>query len=82
MLANPVDKDAVAVDMSGMRDLFMKSIVARRDLQPGSVLSVGDLSTKKPDRGISARRMNEVVGRRLARAVSAGEFLQEEDIEA
>jgi len=82
MLANPVDKDAVAADMAEMRDLFMKSIVARRDLPPGSVLSVEDLSTKKPDRGISARRMHEVVGRRLARAVSAGEFLQEEDIEA
>jgi N-acetylneuraminate synthase len=81
MLANPVDKDAVAMEMAEMRQLFMKSIVARRDLPAGTVLRLEDLRTKKPDRGISARRMAEVVGRRLRRAVSAGDFLQQEDIE-
>jgi N-acetylneuraminate synthase len=68
--------------MAPMRDLFMKSIVARRDLPAGTVLEVGDLTTKKPARGIASRRMHDVVGRRLARAVAAGKFLQEEDIEA
>lgn len=82
MRANPVDKDAVALEMAPMRDLFMKSIVARRDLPAGTVLEVGDLTTKKPARGIASRRMHDVVGRRLARAVAAGKFLQEEDIEA
>jgi len=57
MLANPVDKDAVAMEMAEMRQLFMKSIVARRDLPAGTVLRLEDLRTKKPDRGISARRM-------------------------
>jgi N-acetylneuraminate synthase len=82
MLANPVDKDAVAREMSGMRDLFMKSIVARRDLAAGTVLRVEDLTTKKPARGISAQRMHEIVGRTLSRRIAAGELLQEEDIEA
>jgi N-acetylneuraminate synthase len=82
MLANPVDKDAVALEMAEMRDLFTKSIVARRDLAAGATLRVEDLTTKKPGRGISARRMHEVVGTQLARAVEAGTFLQEEDIEA
>lgn len=82
MLANPVDKDAVAIEMAGMRDLFMKSIVPRRDLAAGAVLRVEDLTTKKPARGISAQRMHEIVGRALLRSVVAGELLQEEDIEA
>ena len=81
MLANPVDKDAVAVEMASMRELFTKSIVARRDLDAGATLRVEDLATKKPAQGISARRMHDVVGKRLARAVAAGAFLQEEDIE-
>lgn len=81
MLASAVDKDAVALEMAEMRDLFMKSIVPRRDLSAGAVLRVEDLATKKPARGISAERMNDVVGRKLARAVRAGDFLQEEDIE-
>jgi len=81
MLANPVDKDAVAVEMASMRELFTKSIVARRDLDAGATLRVEDLATKKPAQGISARRMHDVVGKRLARALVAGAFLQEEDIE-
>ena len=81
MLANPVDKDAVATEMAQMRALFMKSIVARHDLDVGVTLRIEDLTTKKPLRGIPARRMHDVVGRRLTRAVSAGEFLREEDIE-
>lgn len=81
MLANPVDKDAVARDMAEMRSLFMKSIVARTDLAAGAVLRVEDLTTKKPARGVSAQRMDEVAGRKLSRAVRAGDYLQEEDIE-
>jgi len=68
--------------MVDMRELFTKSIVARHDLEAGAALRVGDLTTKKPGRGISARRMNDIVGRKLTRAVEAGDFLLEEDIEA
>jgi N-acetylneuraminate synthase len=82
MLANPVDKDAVAGEMANMRELFTKSIVARHDLGAGTALRADDLTTKKPGRGISARRMNDIVGRKLTRAVEAGDFLLEEDIEA
>jgi N,N'-diacetyllegionaminate synthase len=82
MLANPVDKDAVAAEMTHMRELFTKSIVARRDLGAGALMRADDLTTKKPGRGISARRMRDVVGHKLIRAVKAGDFLLEEDIEA
>jgi len=81
MLAHPVDKNAVASEMEQMRGLFMKSIVARHDLAAGATLRAKDLTTKKPARGISARRMHDVVGKRLARALAAGDFLEEEDIE-
>jgi N-acetylneuraminate synthase len=82
MLSHPVDKDAVAREMVGMRELFMKGIVARRDLDAGVELRAEDLTTKKPLRGLSAHLMHEVVGKRLQRAISAGAFLQEQDIEA
>lgn len=82
MLGNPVDKDAVADDMAHMRDLFTKSIVAKRDLEAGATLTADDLTTKKPGTGISARQMHDVVGKRLSRAVHAGSLLKETDIEA
>ena len=81
MLSHPVDKNAVATQMADMRNLFMKSIVARRDLAAGVELRSEDLTTKKPDSGIPARQRAQVLGRRLARPVKAGDFLQEDDLE-
>lgn len=79
--ANPVDKDAVAEELSGMRQLFTKSVVARIDLSTGTVLTPDHLAVKKPGTGIPAARLNELVGRRLTRDVCADELLRETDVE-
>lgn len=73
MRANPVDKSIVAADLQGLRAVFTKSIVARRDLERGAVLSRADLALKKPGTGLPGSRLRDVVGRRLARAVSGDE---------
>jgi N-acetylneuraminate synthase len=80
VMAHPVDKDAVAGELKEMRLLFGKSVVARVDLPAGTVLSARDLAAKKPGSGIAAARLNELVGRRLARAVQADQLLQEADL--
>jgi N-acetylneuraminate synthase len=81
MRANPVDKDAMARDMAAMRDLFTKSVVARVDLPAGTRLKNEHLTVKKPGTGISANRLQELVGRRVRRLIKADELLQEEDFE-
>ncbi|MEQ9397820.1 MAG: N-acetylneuraminate synthase family protein [Longimicrobiales bacterium] len=78
--AHPVDKDAVADDLAGMRALFMKSAVARRDLAAGHVLATDDLAAKKPGSGIPAERIPELVGRALARDVAADTLLALDDL--
>jgi len=80
--AHPVDKDAMAEELAPLRALFMKSVVAVRDLPAGTVLARADLAAKKPGSGIPAERLDELVGRRLARDVSADQLLAEEDLEA
>ncbi len=80
-LANPVDKDGLAGDLAPVRDLFTRSVVARRDLAAGAVLAAADLAAKKPGTGIPAARLPELVGRRLARAVAADALLAEADLE-
>jgi N,N'-diacetyllegionaminate synthase len=80
-LANPVDKDGLAVEMEPLRRMFTKSVVARIDLEAGTVLAEEHLAAKKPGGGIPAARMPELVGRRLARAVGADEPLRSEDLE-
>jgi N-acetylneuraminate synthase len=37
MMANPVDKEAIAGEFNGLRDMFTKSIVARKDLKIGTL---------------------------------------------
>ena len=80
-LANPVDKDAMASELVNVRRIFTKSLVARRDLKAGERLQEIDLAAKKPGTGIPAARLNELLHRRLRRAVSADGLITEEDLE-
>jgi N-acetylneuraminate synthase len=81
MKSHPVDKDAQAEAMSGMRNLFTKSLVAKCDLPLGTLLGEQHLAMKKPGTGIPASRWREVVGRRLLRNISADTLLREDDLE-
>jgi N-acetylneuraminate synthase len=81
MMANPVDKEAIAGEFNGLREMFTKSVVARKDLKAGRVLKPDDLSLKKPGTGIPASRLSEVVGCRLKRSVAADTLISEADLE-
>jgi N,N'-diacetyllegionaminate synthase len=81
MRANPVDKNAIAREMTPLRNIFTKSVVARRDLPAGARVGEADLAAKKPGTGIPAARLVEVVGRRLRRAVAADELLRADDFD-
>lgn len=81
MMKNPVDKEAIAGEFNGLRDMFTKSVVARKNLSAGRVLQADDLSLKKPGTGIPASRLPEIIGRRLKRALSADTLISESDLE-
>lgn len=81
MLASPVDKDAAAVLLAPVRALFGRSLVARAPLARGHRLASGDMVAKKPGGGLAPGRLDEVVGRRLRRALGADEPLGEDDLE-
>jgi N,N'-diacetyllegionaminate synthase len=81
MRANPVDKNAVAREMTPLRNIFTKSVVARRPLAAGTVLAETDLTAKKPGTGIPGNRIAELIGRRLRRAVGVDELLRADDVD-
>ena len=81
MMANPVDKEDMAHDVKKLRAAFTKSIVTRKDLPAGSILSEADLTLKKPGTGMPANRLFEVIGRRLKRSVPTDTLLTEEDLD-
>ena len=80
-MAHPVDKRAMAEELSELRRVFGKSIVAARDLNAGDRIAAEDIAFKKPGAGIPAARFNEVIDRRLKRAVAANALLSEDDLD-
>lgn len=81
-MATPVDKQEMVSELADVRRIFSKSIAVSRDLPDGYQLSETDLMLKKPGTGIPANRLQMIVRRRLRRAVCAGSFLSEEDLES
>lgn len=80
-LAHPVDKQAAAAGMAGLRALFGKSVVAARDLPAGRVLAQEDLALKKPAGGIAPARLGQLLGRTLKRPLAADAMVLETDLE-
>jgi N-acetylneuraminate synthase len=81
MMAHPVDKDAMAKELTSLRKMFTKSVVTRMDLAEGTVLRDEHLTTKKPGTGIPAAHLSELIGARLRRSLKADELLRREDLE-
>jgi N-acetylneuraminate synthase len=81
MRAHPADKTRPPEAAAALRAIFMKSVVAARDLPAGAVLGEADLGAKKPGSGIPARELPSLIGRRLRRAVARDALLSKEDLE-
>ncbi len=81
MRMHPIGKDAMAADLALVRSMFSKSVVARRAIPAGAVLTAADLTLRKPGAGIAADRLAALIGRRTVRGLAAGEFLRETDME-
>ena len=80
-MAHPVDKDAAADELSELRSIFGKSLVANKDLPPGHRLTAEDVALKKPGTGVASSDLDSFVGRRLRHAVSKNAFLKYEDVD-
>jgi N-acetylneuraminate synthase len=57
-----------------------RSIVAARDLKAGSVLTEGDLSAKRPGTGLPPEKINDLIGKTLAKDVEADTLILDSDI--
>lgn len=62
------------------RATFEKSIVAKIAIPQGATLEKDMLTTKRPGNGISALRLEEILGRTAARAIEQNAQLEEADI--
>jgi N,N'-diacetyllegionaminate synthase len=81
MDAHPVDKDVMAERLGPLRTIFGRSLAPTRPLPAGTVLAPDMLKPKKPGGGIPPEALEQLIGRRLARAVSPNHILLWSDIE-
>jgi N-acetylneuraminate synthase len=80
-LDHPVDKDALAQELTPVRERFTKSIFTSSDLPAGTLLQANHLCLRKPGAGLPPGRLPQILGRRLLRPLAAGTLLAEEDLE-
>jgi len=81
MRAQPLDKNASAQETAPLRKLFTRSLVASANLPAGTVIAREHVAIKKPGTGLQPERLEDVIGRRLARPVTVDQVLAAEDIE-
>ena len=63
-----------------VRRMARKSIVTTRALPAGHYLTAADLTFKRPGTGLSPMQRDQVIGRRLARAIEADRVIKAEDL--
>ncbi|MCH8211803.1 MAG: N-acetylneuraminate synthase family protein, partial [Planctomycetes bacterium] len=73
-------KRVLAIEQD-VRSASRQSIVVTRRLDAGHVITRDDLTIKRPGIGIEPWRMDEIIGRRLARTVEADTPLVMRDLE-
>jgi len=79
IVSHPVDKDFMAENLLPMREVFGRSLAVRENLDPGHEICTGDLYFAKPGGGLHPNMMHSVLGKPLAKRVSANSLLKEED---
>lgn len=81
MCSAVIDKDGLAHELSSMRAAFSRSIVARRSIRQGTVLTDADCAFKKPGNGLPPERLSDLIGRTVARDVDMDACFSLEDLD-
>lgn len=80
MLSCHVDKDAMALRLGEMKEIFEKSHVSLVDIPKGTIVTAEMVGLKKPGTGIPASRHREVIGKRASRDIAKDTVIQEGDL--
>jgi len=81
MTGTKIEKNEMAEEMSDLRGMFTKSVVAGADLLAGTTLAREHLKLKKPGNGVPAARLPEMIGKTLRRDVRTDDLLMLQDLE-
>jgi N-acetylneuraminate synthase len=63
------------------RENLAKSLVAARDIEPGTVISDDDIAVKSPGQGLSPLKMPALIGKVLKRRMAADDYFFQSDLD-
>ncbi|WP_439409362.1 N-acetylneuraminate synthase family protein [Bradyrhizobium sp. DASA03076] len=63
------------------RENLAKSLVAARDIEPGTVISDDDIAVKSPGQGLSPLKMPALIGKTLKRRMAADDYFFQNDLD-
>ena len=79
-LLSPIDKNDNS-KYAELKLIFEKSLAVNKNLKKGHRITFSDLEGKKPaNKGISASKFKEIIGKEVQRNMAQWEFLNKEDI--
>ena len=81
IINHPVDKSILRPEAKSLRDIFMKSLYAAKDIQAGEILSKEHLTAKKPGTGIPISEVTHVIGKTVKNNIKFNSMLQLDDLE-
>ncbi len=79
-LENPVNKDQLAFELSDMRYLFCKGLIANQNIPKGSIITKEMVEARKPCIGIPAFEYHKVIGKIAVKEISKGDSFKNEDL--
>ena len=80
MKSNKVAKDDEE-KFEKLKQMFGKTLSVRRDIEPGEIVQLEDLESKKPaNMGIPANEYKQILGRQLVSKLKRNDFLQFSDL--
>ncbi len=79
ILNHPVNKDDLS-HYQDMKNIFEKSVISSRPLVSGTVITLNDLSFKKPGDGIRAADYSNVIGKRIVNDIPENHKISWDDI--
>lgn len=80
MLDCPVEKSNLEKESQELKNIFSKGIYANGDIANGDIINISNISFKKPLKGISAERYEDIIGKRTQNFIKNNDPIKIEDI--
>lgn len=81
MLQCDVNFDERDENREALKGMFSKSLYAVEDLEEGTILTSEMFKAKKPNIGLDATQINNIIGKKINKRIKKNEPLKEEDIQ-